>query len=286
MLKPNFGICDMKLEEIKSKIIIGFSALAQRCKRYLSSSSSESSLGNLLAAAVIAVCIVFSLALLLFLASGLANIFSNDNNVFNFFGPMGDFIGGILNPILTFLMFMGVLVTILIQSKELKETRNEIRRQSNSHQEHIKILKSSEKKRQLYDAFNEAKEQYWSIAKEKIYHQNSLFDLVMNEETLPNTRYIEMQLSFLARKQDSVTLLALRLLPLISKPVQEVLIGDIEDYYKFSIMAGIITEEKMKENLQRIDEAVSVEPLGTSLLSKIMSFFTESNSGEPSEEEK
>lgn len=41
-------------------------------------------------------------------------------------GTFGDFIGGTLNPILTFLTFMALLITIVLQQKELAETRNEL----------------------------------------------------------------------------------------------------------------------------------------------------------------
>lgn len=40
-------------------------------------------------------------------------------------GPFGDFFGGMLNPTLTFLMFMGLLSTINLQQKELSLTRKE-----------------------------------------------------------------------------------------------------------------------------------------------------------------
>jgi hypothetical protein len=44
------------------------------------------------------------------------------------FGEWGDFFGGTLNPILTFLTFMGLLITIIIQQTELRESRHELSR--------------------------------------------------------------------------------------------------------------------------------------------------------------
>lgn len=41
-------------------------------------------------------------------------------------GPFGDFFGGMLNPILTFCSFMALLMTIVLQQKELKLTREEL----------------------------------------------------------------------------------------------------------------------------------------------------------------
>jgi hypothetical protein len=48
------------------------------------------------------------------------------------FGEWGDFFGGVLNPILTFLTFMGLLITIAIQSAELKEARKEAARSASA----------------------------------------------------------------------------------------------------------------------------------------------------------
>ena len=38
----------------------------------------------------------------------------------------GDFVGGVLGPILTFITFMGLLITIVLQQTELRETRTEL----------------------------------------------------------------------------------------------------------------------------------------------------------------
>lgn len=47
-------------------------------------------------------------------------------------GVIGDFFGGILNPTLTFITFMGLLVTIVLQNKELKEARKEAKRSADA----------------------------------------------------------------------------------------------------------------------------------------------------------
>jgi hypothetical protein len=41
-------------------------------------------------------------------------------------GVFGDFLGGTINPLLTFLTFIAVLITLLIQTQELKATRDEL----------------------------------------------------------------------------------------------------------------------------------------------------------------
>jgi len=55
----------------------------------------------------------------------LFSLFSKDAS----FGIWGDFFGGVLNPILTFLTFMGLLITIILQQTELKQSRKEFQGQ-------------------------------------------------------------------------------------------------------------------------------------------------------------
>lgn len=59
----------------------------------------------------------------------LTNIFFNDSDKF---GEWGDFFGGTLNPLLTFLTFMGLLITIVLQQSELKQSREEFKGQKES----------------------------------------------------------------------------------------------------------------------------------------------------------
>ena len=84
-------------------------------KKIVSNDTDESALFSLFKIALIGIVIVFIFNLL-FNREGL--------------GAWGDFFGGVLNPILTFLTFMGLLITIVLQQKELKEARNEFARQS------------------------------------------------------------------------------------------------------------------------------------------------------------
>ena len=50
----------------------------------------------------------------------------------NHIGALGDFFGGTLNPILTFLTFVGLLITIVLQQAELSEARKEFKKSANS----------------------------------------------------------------------------------------------------------------------------------------------------------
>lgn len=59
----------------------------------------------------------------------LINLLANDTKSF---GEWGDFFGGVLNPILMFLTFMGLIITIIIQQTELKEARVEFKRSADA----------------------------------------------------------------------------------------------------------------------------------------------------------
>ena len=47
-------------------------------------------------------------------------------------GEFGDFFGGVLNPFLTFITFMGLLITIILQQSELSESRKELKRSADA----------------------------------------------------------------------------------------------------------------------------------------------------------
>jgi hypothetical protein len=72
---------------------------------------------------------LFQIALLAVAVVLIANLFSIGKSSF---GEWGDFFGGVLNPILTFLTFMGLLITIVIQQSELKESRKEFKRSADA----------------------------------------------------------------------------------------------------------------------------------------------------------
>lgn len=89
--------------------------------------SSVRSLYRLFQAAVVTVILVL-----------LVNLFAIGKSSF---GEWGDFFGGVLNPLLTFLTFMGLLVTIVIQQTELRESRVELKRSADALLEQSESLK-------------------------------------------------------------------------------------------------------------------------------------------------
>ena len=64
------------------------------------------------------------------------NLSSNQSD----WGTFGDFIGGTLNPILSFFSLIALLFTIALQSKELESTRIELKRSASAQENTEKIL--------------------------------------------------------------------------------------------------------------------------------------------------
>jgi uncharacterized membrane protein len=79
---------------------------------------------------------------LAFWGFGLLSGTTPDNSTLLTWGVFGDFVGGTINPILTFLTFIAVLVTLFIQAQDLEATRNEAKTHEN-------YLKSEAKKSDL-----------------------------------------------------------------------------------------------------------------------------------------
>ncbi|WP_431037509.1 putative phage abortive infection protein [Pseudomonas yamanorum] len=112
--------------------MINFNVRSKSYKAFLNvvggeDSSTTKGLYRLFIVAAAAVILVF-----------LVNLFSIGKSSF---GEWGDFFGGVLNPILTFLTFMGLLITIVIQQAELKESRKEFKRSADALDEQSKSLK-------------------------------------------------------------------------------------------------------------------------------------------------
>lgn len=97
---------------------------------------------------------LFQVALYMACIVFIINVLAGD---FNKMGEWGDFFGGVLNPILTFLTFMGLLITIIIQQKELKESRKEFNGQKialEKQQEEMTIQSFDNKFFQMLNTFN------------------------------------------------------------------------------------------------------------------------------------
>lgn len=115
-----------------------------------------------------------SVAVLAILVLALSSIVIEKNPTF---GAFGDFFGGLLNPILTFLMFMGLLITIILQQKELSLTRKEYEKSANAldaarieAEKQTAILLNNSKKTDIYNFLNSSKNELDNLLFSKSRH--------------------------------------------------------------------------------------------------------------------
>lgn len=93
--------------------------------------------------------ILFAIACLL-LVSFIAFLMSNGKSFdIGKLGSLGDFFGGVLNPIFAFLAFLALLTTIILQASELKATRKELRKSAKAQKKQSKSLKVQNKATKL-----------------------------------------------------------------------------------------------------------------------------------------
>lgn len=114
------------------------------------------------------------------------NYFNNPISKENGYGPWGDFFGGVLNPILTFLTFMGLLITIIIQKKELKESRDVFKGQQEAlekQQEEMTIQSFDNKFFQMLNSFNKTVDSLNLIMNGRTYIGKNVFEQLIKELT-------------------------------------------------------------------------------------------------------
>ncbi|MDP2633377.1 MULTISPECIES: hypothetical protein [unclassified Pseudoalteromonas] len=73
-------------------------------------------------------------------------------------GAFGDFIGGTLNPIFAFLSFICLLMTIVLQNTELKETRKEFTRVANANEQQLSLISNQQQKDDTYKVIQKVTE--------------------------------------------------------------------------------------------------------------------------------
>jgi uncharacterized membrane protein len=85
-------------------------------------------------------------------------------------GPFGDFIGGIANPIFSFFALIALLLTLAMQSKQLEAARKELDRTQAAAAEQISQLKKEAKKSDIYRVI-----QILELRLEKLYREPITF---------------------------------------------------------------------------------------------------------------
>lgn len=86
----------------------------------------EKRLYSIFTKAFVFIAIIFLIEILFVLGFLIFEKEHNPQSILDLLGPFGDFFGGMLNPILTFCTFMALLMTIILQQRELKLSREQV----------------------------------------------------------------------------------------------------------------------------------------------------------------
>tara|TARA_R110002051_G_scaffold100906_2_gene171581 strand:+ start:12974 stop:13759 length:786 start_codon:yes stop_codon:yes gene_type:complete len=84
-------------------------------------------------------------------------------------GTFGDFVGGTLNPILSFLALTSLLLTIVLQNRELEATREEMSQSRIAAQEQVSHFKNESKKADVYKTIHVLEDRLEKLYREPIY---------------------------------------------------------------------------------------------------------------------
>jgi hypothetical protein len=137
--------------------------------------------------------IALSFLIVIFIIDLYSIIYTDTN-----FGSFGDFFGGVLNPILTFLTFMGLLITIVMQQKELRDSRVEFKGQKEalqSQQSEMQVQSFDNKFFQMLNLFNDIKKQVHSQENELFEKIANDLKRIMDEETFKK-KFLEINIRY------------------------------------------------------------------------------------------
>lgn len=84
-------------------------------------------------------------------------------------GPFGDFIGGITNPIISFFSLMVLLLTLILQSKQLDATREELKQAHNAAREQTEHLQKEARKTDVYRTLQVLEARLESLYREPVF---------------------------------------------------------------------------------------------------------------------
>ncbi len=175
-------------------------------------------------------------------------------------GAFGDFIGGTLNPILSFFALIALLLTIVLQSKELEGTKEELRRSAEAQENSEKSFKEQSKilsRQQFESTFFSLLEQHNKLI-EKLNECNegrvdrapaisTLKMYVLAEETLSNAKIKLENYNYLCGHYFRVLY---QLLKFIATSIPDSHFSDDFDSEKI-IMLALAPNEKMYSNIVR-----------------------------------
>lgn len=117
------------------------------------------------AIAAIATSVLVGALFLYFLFFHSLSISSNPSD----WGPFGDFIGGLTNPIISFFSLVALLLTLALQSKQLDAAREELKTAQSAAHEQAEQLKRESRKADVYRVIQVLEARLESLYREPVY---------------------------------------------------------------------------------------------------------------------
>nr|WP_164676875.1 hypothetical protein [Pseudomonas chengduensis] len=144
----------------------------------------------------IALSIIFAFAVLaITIASSLyaSQFFGALSSKQGTWGEFGDFFGGTLNPILSFLTIIALLLTIILQVDELKQTRAAAESSAKALNAQLKISEHQKTEQSFFRFYDDIRsdENISKCIKNNKMLSASLFNLIYNDKTKDPERHIE-----------------------------------------------------------------------------------------------
>ena len=148
--------------------------------------------------------VLFSVSALFVIAGGISFYFGITNNenfesIVGKWGQFGDFMGGTFNPILSSLSLFALLITIYIQSKELEDTRQEIKASRIAQEDQSESLKLQNEATKL--------QMFENTFFQLLNQHNEYLDLVVKENiNIDYFEYIPFSGNLSGRKKNGLKL--------------------------------------------------------------------------------
>ncbi|MFO4727604.1 hypothetical protein V5H10_17460 [Vibrio cholerae] len=135
-------------------------------------------------------------------------------------GTFGDFVGGTLNPMFSFMALIALLITIILQGKELEQTRIELKRTADANEKQSTYLSAQQERDDTYRLISKLTERinntynknhlpndfsiYAALIGPRCVQSNSAYFSLVSEMTKPESKtysrvkYIESDLRILS----------------------------------------------------------------------------------------
>ncbi|MEW8071926.1 MAG: hypothetical protein AB2725_03710 [Candidatus Thiodiazotropha endolucinida] len=152
-------------------------------------------------------------------------------------GVFGDFIGGLLNPVFSFLALVALLLTIVLQSKELEQSRKELKRTAEANIAQANYFSSQQKREDIYKLITKLSERINNnYNRDHLQDGGSIHRALRGEKDVNKNKYL-MQLYNEAQDTNTMTYRVIKYIETDLMRLKELL----NEYDKVSVSSAGLT---------------------------------------------